>query len=105
MPVNAAVQRKTSTARATRRAARFLSAFAEAQPLIFSLEAVALQGTWLGTGDPLPHHLIQFLGQSLGLPALHAERLPGGLFVVVNGDPLGIPAASPPLKTTSRPIL
>lgn len=86
VPVSAAVQRKTPAARATRRAARFLSALSDAQPLVLSLDAVALQGTWLGVGEPLPHHLIQFLSQSLGRPALHAERLPGGLYVVVNGE-------------------
>ena len=86
VPVAAAVQRKTPAARATRRSARFLSALPDPQPLVFSLDDVALQGTWLGAGEPLPHHLLQFLGQSLGRPALHAERLPGGLFVVVNGD-------------------
>ena len=79
--------RKTPAARTTRRAARFLSALAGAQPLTFSLDSVALQGTWLGTGEPLPHHLTQFLSQSLGRPALHAEQTPGGgLYVVLNGE-------------------
>lgn len=86
VPVHPAVGRKTPAARTTRRSARFLAALADAQPLTFSLDAVALQGTWLGTGEPLPHHLTLFLSQSLGRPALHAERTPGGLYVVLNGD-------------------
>ena len=87
VPVHPAVGRKTPAARATRRAARFLSALADAQPLTFSLDAVALQGTGLGAGESLPHHLTLFLSQSLGRPVLHAERVPGGgLYVVVNGD-------------------
>lgn len=86
VPVSPAVGRKTPAARATRRSARFLSALADAQPLTFSLDAVALQGTWLGAGDPLPHHLTLFLSQSLGRPTLHAEQMPGGLYVVLNGE-------------------
>ncbi len=86
VPAHPAAGRKTPAARATRRAARFLSALADAQPLTFSLDAVALQGTWLGAGEPLPHHLALFLSQSLGRPALHAEQTPGGLYVVLNGE-------------------
>ncbi len=87
VPVHPATGRKTPAARATRRSARFLSALADAQPLTFSLDSVALQGTWLGTGEALPHHLALFLSQSLGRPALHAEQTPGGgLYVVLNGD-------------------
>ncbi|MGI4791717.1 MAG: Clp1/GlmU family protein [Janthinobacterium lividum] len=86
IPVGSEVQNKTAAARTTRRAARFLAALDQSEPLTFSLETVALQGTALGTGDPLPHHLIQFLSQSLGRPALHAERTGGSLYVVVNGE-------------------
>jgi polynucleotide 5'-hydroxyl-kinase GRC3/NOL9 len=87
VPVSADAGRKTPAARATRRAARFLAALADAQSLTFSLDDIALQGTWLGAGEPLPHHLNQFLARSLGRPALHAEQIPGGgLYVVLNGD-------------------
>jgi len=87
VPVHPEAGRKTTAARTTRRAARFLAALADAQTLTFSLDEVALQGTWLGTGEPLPHHLALFLSQSLGRPALHAERTPGGgLYVVLNGE-------------------
>ena len=87
VPVSAAVQRKTPAARATRRSARFLSALQDARSQTFSLDEIAVQGTGLGLGEPLPHHLIQFVSQSLGRPALHAETLPGGgLYVVLHGD-------------------
>ncbi len=87
VPVAAEVGRKTTAARATRRAARFLSALDDSRSVTVSLDDVALLGTWLGTGAPLAHHLLHFLGQSLERPVLHAERLPGGgLYVVVNGE-------------------
>lgn len=82
--------RKTPAARATRRAARFLAAFRDARDISLSWDEVALFGTALGEGLPVPHHLQQWLGQTLRLPVLHAEqRLPedgGALLVVVNGE-------------------
>ena len=86
IPVGGAVQRKTTAARTTRRAARFLAALDGSEPQLFSLDSVALQGTTLGTGEPLPHHLVQFLSRSLGRPALHAEQSGSSLYVVVNGE-------------------
>ena len=86
VPVSPDVQRKSPASRATRRAARFLAALGGAEPLVFSLDAVALLGTQLGTGEPQPFHLLQFLSQSLGRPALHAEREGGTLSVIVNGE-------------------
>lgn len=80
------VKRKTSTARATRRAARFLGALDGAREVTLSWDDVALLGTGLGQGTALPHHLVQFLCQSLRLPVLHAEQGPGGLYAVVNGE-------------------
>ena len=79
-------QRKTPAARATRRSARFLSALEGAQSITLSLDDVALQGTFLGAGQALPHHLQQFLGETLRRPVLHAEQNAGGLYVVVNGE-------------------
>ena len=86
IPVGDAVQRKTTAARTTRRAARFLAALDGAASLSFSLDTAALQGTTLGTGEPVPHHLVQFISRSLGRPALHAERSGGSLSVVVSGE-------------------
>lgn len=81
-----AAQRKTPAARATRRSARFLSALEGAQPVTLSLDDVALQGTPLGLGTPLPHHLQQFLAETLRRPVLHAEQTADGLYVVANGE-------------------
>jgi polynucleotide 5'-hydroxyl-kinase GRC3/NOL9 len=86
IPICRSVQRKTTVTRATRRAARFLAALAWSQPLLFSWDEVSLLGTSLGTGEPLPHHLIQFLSQSLGCRTLYAERNASGLFVIVQGE-------------------
>ena len=86
IPVSPAAQRKSTAARATRRTARFLSALDGSEPQTFSLDQVTLLGTFLGTGEPLPHHLLLFLSQSLSRPALHAERSGGSLAVVVNGE-------------------
>ena len=86
IPVSPAAQRKSTAARATRRTARFLAALEGSEPQTFSLDEVTLLGTFLGTGEPLPHHLLQFLSQSLGRPALHAERFGNSLSVVVNGE-------------------
>jgi polynucleotide 5'-hydroxyl-kinase GRC3/NOL9 len=105
--VSSEAQVKTTAARTTRRAARFLAALDKAEPLLFSLDSVALQGTTLGTGEPLPHHLIRFISQSLGRPALHAERSGGRLYIVVNGerwDPAGLAAIESYFGTRSVTI-
>ncbi len=81
------VGRKTPAARSTRRAARFLSALDGAREITLPWDAVALLGTRLGSGDPLPRHIQQFIGTTLRLPTLHAETLPGGeVYAVVNGE-------------------
>ncbi len=84
--VNASTRRKTTAARATQRAARFLAALEGSQPLTFSLDEVTLLGTGLGLGAPLPHHLRQFLSQSLRRPVLHAEQTAHSLYVIVHGE-------------------
>ena len=86
VPTAAAAQRKSPAARATRRAARFGAALDGAAALTFSLDAIALLGTALGAGEPLPFHLLQFLSRSLGRTALHAERTDGHLSVIVSGE-------------------
>ncbi len=86
VPVSGEAQRKTPATRATRRSARFLFALEGAEAITLSLDDVALQGSWLGTGAALPHHFLQFLSRELRRPVLHAERHAGGLYVVVNGE-------------------
>ena len=87
IPVAAGVQRKTPPARATRRAARLLSALGEPREMVLSWDDVSLLGTGLGLGTPLAHHTQQFIGQSLRLPVLHAEQsASGGVYAVVNGE-------------------
>ena len=87
VPVPAEARRKTPATRTTRRAARFLSALEGARSQTFSLDEVALANTGFGVGEPVPHHLARFLGETLGRPVLHAAQTgDSGLYVVVNGD-------------------
>ncbi len=103
------VARKTPAARSTRRAARFLAAFANAQPITLDWEAVSLLGTSLGAGLPLEHHLRAFLAESLGGRVLHAERQPdGGLYIVVHAarsSPSGLASVESYFKTKSVTIV
>ena len=79
--------RKTPAVRTARRTARFAAALEGASEIILSLDNLALWGTELGQGDPLPHHLQQFVANSLSASVLHAARRPGGpLYVVVDGE-------------------
>jgi polynucleotide 5'-hydroxyl-kinase GRC3/NOL9 len=81
------IQRKPPAARTTRRAARFLAALGEPHEITLSWDDVSLVGTILGQGMPAPHHVAQFVGQSLRLPVLHVEQSgAGGVYVVVNGE-------------------
>jgi len=106
--VSEAVRRKTTAVRTTRRAGRFLAALESSQPLTFSLDEVMLQGTGLGLGTALPHHLLLFLGQSLRRPVLHAEQTTEGLYVVTHGDgwdPAGLGAVESFFSTRSVTIV
>ncbi len=79
--------RKTPAARATRRAARFVKALEDAQEVTLSWDQAAFRGTRLGLGEPVAHHLQQFISQSLRAPTLHAELSPSsGLLVVIHGE-------------------
>lgn len=82
-----ATQRKSSVARATRRAARFLAALEGSQAITVSWDNIGLLGTRLGEATPIPHHGQQFLAQSLHVPVLHAERAGNGaLYIIINGE-------------------
>jgi polynucleotide 5'-hydroxyl-kinase GRC3/NOL9 len=86
IPDPAAV-RKSSTARATRRAARFAAALEGASEVTLSLDNVALCGTSLFCGEALPYHVQQSLARSLSVPVLHAEHLPGeSPLIIVHGE-------------------
>lgn len=79
--------RKTPAARATRRMARFAKTLEAAQEVTVPWDQAAFQNTRLGLGEPVPHHVQQFIGQSLRARTLHAEISPqDGLLVVVHGE-------------------
>ncbi len=96
--------RKTPAARATRRAARFLKALDDAREVSVPWDQVAFRGTRLGLGETVPHHVQQFISQSLRVPTLHAELSPGsGLLIVIHGerwDAQGLLALETHFRTT-----
>lgn len=79
--------RKTSAARATRRMARFAKAMEQAQEMTLPWEQFAFRGTRLGLGEAVPHHVQQFISQTLRARVLHAEQsASAGLLIVVHGE-------------------
>lgn len=65
-PIPTVIAKKPPAFRAQRRAMRFAAHFQNAQTHTYSFEAVALTGTWMGSGTPLAPHLLTFLNQTLG---------------------------------------
>jgi polynucleotide 5'-kinase involved in rRNA processing len=51
--------------REQRRAIKLAAYFNDAKPITFSLDAVALSGTWLGGGAPIAPHLLKYLATAL----------------------------------------
>lgn len=86
LPVPAAIARKPQAFRAQRRMMRFAAYFSSASPQTFSLDAVALTGTWFGNGRPLAAHLLRFVNQTLGsaFKVYHAEVSDRHLGLMVN---------------------
>ncbi len=74
-PVPAAIARKTPAFRSQRRAMRFASYFEATTLHTYRFDDVALVGTWLGGGEPLPPHLLKFVNQAVWPPVrvFHAE--------------------------------
>ena len=86
LPVPEAVGRKSTQFRATRRLSRLSKALDEVRPLVLPLADVVTVGATLGTGEPLPPHLVRWTAGALRLPILHAERGAGVLSVWVRGS-------------------
>ncbi len=106
---DAGAARKTPAARAARRAARFASALEGASEITLSPDDVALCGTGLFTGEPLPYHVRQSMSRALAVPVLHAERRGGAApYIVVNGerwDTRGPAAITQEFNTTSVTVV
>lgn len=80
------ISRKSPVYRANRRALRWAAYFRAAAAHEYALETTALVGTCLGSGEPLPPHLVRYLNGELAPSAsvLHAELAGRQLHLVLN---------------------
>ena len=81
-----AIGTKPSAMRTQRRALQFAAYFHDAAPAQFAFGNVAFAGTWLGSGVPVPAHVLRFLNETLGPPVrvYHAEMCGGHLGMMTN---------------------
>lgn len=87
LPVPAAISTKTPALRAQRRAGGFARYFLNAEIREYSLDDVALSGTWLNGGPPLTPPLLRFLSRSLGVYVYHAEEHERRICLMTRGLP------------------
>lgn len=85
LPAPAAVTRKSTAVRATRRLTRLAEALENSREVVLSLSEIATVGATLGTGEPLPPHLVRWCATALRLPVAYAERGEGALTVYLDG--------------------
>lgn len=86
LPVAAVITRKSAALRIQRRMGRLARYFADAPTQTLNLEAVALTGTWLGSGTPVEPRLRLYLERTLRRPVLHAEITGRHLGVALEGS-------------------
>lgn len=79
------VQRKSMEERRRARETRFGQYFADAGAFDLRLERVSLRGTFLGTGIPFPPREVESLGRGLDCGVVYLERIPEGIFAIVDG--------------------
>ncbi|MEP6754367.1 MAG: Clp1/GlmU family protein [Chthonomonadales bacterium] len=77
-----AITTKSGVLRQQRRTMKFSKAFRDAITHTFDWDRTPFLSTWLGTGEPLPPHELQFLSKALGTKCLHAEKTPKHLGIV-----------------------
>lgn len=82
----AIIGKKPPAYRAQRRVMRFASYFQNANSAAYDFDAVAFMGTWMGSGTPLPAHLLAFVRQALASHArvYYAEICEKHLGLMVN---------------------
>ncbi len=85
LPVPNAVQRKSQTFRATRRMSRLSQALENAREMALPLAGIVTVGVTLGTGLPLPPHLVRWTASALRLPVAYAEQGESALSVYLTG--------------------
>jgi polynucleotide 5'-hydroxyl-kinase GRC3/NOL9 len=99
--VPAAIVAKPAALRAQRRAMRFSAYFRDAAVVQYAFRDVAFVGCWLGSGDPVPPHMLRFLNDALrGSARIYHAELSGrhlGLMsdrpVAASGPEMGIALA------------
>lgn len=64
-PVTKVIAKKAPVFRSQRRAMRFAAYFSEATLHTYTFRQMPLIGTWLGSGTPLPAHLLRFVRTTL----------------------------------------
>ena len=81
-----AVGRKGQSLRAARRLTRLAQARTGARTLALPLRDTHVSGAMLGTGEPLPPHLVQWASTALRLPIVHAEHQGETLAVFLSAE-------------------
>ncbi len=64
--IPAKISKKPAQFRSIRRTMRFAGYFKDAEQQTYSFDEVAFMGTWLGTGTPVPAHILKYLCQMVG---------------------------------------
>lgn len=97
------IGRKTPLFRAQRRSLRFAAYFYEATLQTYSFRKVPLLGTWLGSGTPLPAHLLRFVRSTLATETrvFYAETFAGRLCLMTDKV---LPAHSPGISVIQRQL-
>jgi polynucleotide 5'-hydroxyl-kinase GRC3/NOL9 len=87
LPVPQVITKKSPLYRSQRRAARFARYFHGATVHAYSMDGLALAGTWLRSGRAVAPHLLRFIGNALKLRVYHAEEAGAHLGIVTAGLP------------------
>jgi polynucleotide 5'-hydroxyl-kinase GRC3/NOL9 len=87
LPIASVIRKKTPALRAQRRAGRFALYFQNAETRLFQFDEVAMSGTWLNGGSPLPTPQRKTLISLLGVNVFYAEMCDRHLGVITNVMP------------------
>lgn len=87
-PVAAVIGVKSPGLRAQRRAMRFSHYFAGSESRQFPLDEIAIYGSWLGSGKPVPAHILRFLNETLGEIRVHYAETSAGHLGLMTNQPL-----------------
>ena len=85
LPVPAAVGRKSTAFRTTRRMTRLSRALEGAREIGLPLAGISTLGATLGTGEPVTPELVRWAANALRLPVVYAERSDGTLTLFLRG--------------------